>query len=75
MDGETTNIASAYHVMIRENITATEPAFMTNDGGAPWCGSRESSTMLVKRHDSLLTCPPSLESITLKQRISLDGLS
>ena len=27
----------------KEDTMATEPAFMTNDGGAPWCGSRESS--------------------------------
>ena len=30
---------------------------MTKDGGATWCGSRESSTMLVKRHDKPFDLP------------------
>ena len=36
----------------KENTMATEPAFMTKDGGCNVVRQQGSSTMLVKRHDT-----------------------
>ena len=42
----------------QENIMATEPAFMTEDGVAMWCGRRDISLNVVMPHDKGPTILP-----------------
>ena len=42
----------------KENTMATEPAFMTKDGVAMWCGRRDISLTVVMRHDKGPTILP-----------------